>query len=75
MSIFTALYDLNSCLTEHDIDPSTVGILLRRDDFDRFKEAVTRENPSEGKWSEGPAFHYAGMTFLDAGAWVYARAH
>lgn len=75
MSIYTALYDLNLCLSDHDIDPETVGILLRRDDYDRLKEAVTRENPTEGTWSEGPAFHYAGLTFLDAGAWVYARAH
>jgi hypothetical protein len=75
MSIFTALYDLNSCFSEHDIDPSAVGILLKRDDFERMREAVTRENPAEGKWNDGPAFRYAGLTFLDAGAWVYARAH
>ena len=75
MSIFNVLYDLNSCLSDHNIDPGAVGIILKRDDFDRLRDAVTRENLAEGKWNEGPAFHYAGLTFLDGGAWVYARAN
>lgn len=74
MSIFTALYDLNSCFTEHDIDPSAVGIILMREDFVRMRDAVKLENPGTD-WNKGESFHYAGLTFVDAGSWVWARKH
>lgn len=72
-SIYSALYELNNCLTDHDIDPSSVGIVLRRDDYIRLKDAVTLENPMDD-WNKGYAFNYAGLWFLDGEAYVYAKA-
>lgn len=74
MSIFTALYDLNSCFTEHDIDASAVGIVLKRDDFVRMRNAINHENPGTN-WNKGESFHYGGFTFVDATSWVWARKH
>jgi hypothetical protein len=72
-SIFSTLYELNSLLWKNHIDPGSVGIVMKRDDFDRLKDAVSLENPSSD-WNKGTAFHYAGLTFVDGSSWVYARA-
>lgn len=72
MSIFDALYDLNSCLADNDIDAASVGIVLTRADFIRLRDAVKIENPGVN-WNHGDAFHYAGLQFLDGEAFVYAK--
>lgn len=72
MSIYAALYDLNTCLADNDIDTTSVGIVLTRADFERFRNAVKTENPGE-HWNQGDAFHYAGLWFLDGEAFVYAK--
>jgi hypothetical protein len=72
-SIFSVLYDLNACLAEHDIDPSSIGIVMPRPGFETLRDAVTNENPVEN-WNRGFAFTYAGLWFLDGEAYVYAKA-
>lgn len=74
MSIYTTLFDLNACLANNNCDPATSAILLQRDDFERMRDAISKENPVNN-WNYGSAFEYGGITFIDGGAWVYARAH
>lgn len=74
MSLFNVLYDLNTAFVDCDIDPGAVGIVLKRDDFERMRDAVKLENPGTD-WNKGESFFYAGLTFVDAGSFVWARKH